>query len=278
MNVFRFGDFALELGRKTYLVGILNVTPDSFSDGGLANSVDAALRRVETMLEEGSDIIDVGGESTRPGFEAVPPDVEIGRVEPVIAACLKRFPKTAISIDTSKSEVARAAMNAGALIVNDIWGFQRDEEVAQVVAEFKAGCFLMRNGRMESSNNEERASIEDRVSEYWKRSIAIALSARLMHEQIALDPGIGFGTTREEELEMIRSIGRFKELGYAVLIGASRKRITGALLDLPVEERLETTLATTVAAIQGGADFVRAHDVKENVRAARMADLIYRVS
>ena len=278
MSVFRFGDFALELGLKTYIVGILNVTPDSFSDGGLANSVDAALRRVETMLEEGADIIDVGGESTRPGFEAVPAHVEIGRVEPVITACLKRFPKIAISIDTSKPEVARAALDAGALIVNDIWGFQRDEEVAQVVAEFKAGCFLMRNGRMESSKNEERTSIEDRVSEYWKRSIAIARSAGLIHEQIALDPGIGFGTTREEELEMIRSIGSFKELGYAVLIGASRKRITGELLDLPVDERLETTLATTVAAIQGGADFVRAHDVKENVRTARMADLIYRVS
>ena len=278
MSVFRFGDFALELGRKTYIVGILNVTPDSFSNGGLANSVDAALRRVEAMLEEGADIVDVGGESTRPGFETVATDVEIERVEPVITACLKRFPEVAISIDTSKSRVARAALDAGALIVNDIWGFRGDEEVAQVAAEFGAGCFLMRNGRLESSQNEERASIKDRVSEYWKQTVLIARSAGLTHEQMVLDPGIGFGTTREEELEMIRSVGSFKDLGYAVLIGASRKRITGELLDLAVDERLETTIATTVVAIQGGADFVRAHDVKENVRAARMADLIYRKS
>lgn len=276
MSVFRFGDRSLELGRKTYILGILNVTPDSFSDGGLANTVDAALRRVEAMLVEGADIIDIGGESTRPGFEAVPAQVEIERVEPVITACLKRFPNIVVSIDTSKSEVARAALNAGALIVNDIWGFQREEEIVQVAAEFGPGCFLMRNGRMELPKSEERSSIVKRVSEYWERSLLIARSKGVPDERIALDPGIGFGTTRQEDLEMIRAIGSFKKLGYAILIGTSRKRITGELLGLSVDERLETTLATTVAAIQGGADFVRVHDVRENVRAARMADQIYR--
>jgi len=197
------------------------------------------------------------------------------RVEPIVSTCVKRFPDVVISIDTSKAEVARAALGSGALIVNDIWGFLKDEHLAEACSEFDAGCFLMRNGRAET-DEENDGPLFERVVDYWRKSEEVARKSGLESERMVFDPGIGFGTTREEDLEMIRSVARFRERGFNLLVGTSRKRITGELLDLPIDERLETTLATTVAAVQGGADFVRVHDVKENVRVAGMADLIYR--
>jgi len=258
------------------VVGILNVTPDSFSDGGVVNSIDKAIIKVESMLEEGVDVIDIGGESTRPGFEAISSQEEIDRVRPIIATCIKRFPEAVFSIDTSKEEVARMALDEGVLILNDIWGLRRDAQLGPMASEFNAGVFLMRNGRLEAPGSFDEGILFDRVVDYWKRSIEIGEKAGLGRDQLVLDPGIGFGTTREEDLAFFRLLPRFCDLGFGLLVGASRKRVTGLGGDLRVEERLESTLATTVAAIQGGADFVRVHDARENVRAARMADLIYR--
>lgn len=269
---FRLGTKNLSLGEKTRIVGILNVTPDSFSDGGEFNSFESALSRAKEIAEEGADIIDVGGESTRPGFEALTVEEELSRVIPIIESIstLESFPP--VSIDTTKHEVARAALESGARIVNDIWGFRRDQEMANVVAEWGASCVLMHNSR----SGWLKESVLESIKFCWDESITTAIAAGVEESRIILDPGIGFTDTRKQDLSILRGLKELRAFGFPILLGASRKRITGVPMDLSLEKRLETTLAITALGVESGVDFVRVHDIKENVRAARMADMIVR--
>lgn len=271
VNDLWMGDRRLSLSEAPFIVGILNVTPDSFSDGGDFSSIEAAVGRARRMADEGSLIIDVGGESTRPDAVLVSVDEELERVVPVVEAIARMVPEALISIDTSKSQVAREALKAGACIVNDVTGFFGDDRMAAVVAEAKAACVLMYNSRMDSSDDD----ILKRVQKRWRQSVSRAVDAGVDKRSIILDPGIGFGTTREEDLRLLAFLGQLKKGGFPVLLGASRKRVTGDLLDLAVNQRLETTLATTVVGVESGVEFFRVHDVLENARSARMAKLIY---
>lgn len=271
-HVLKFRGRELVLGEKTHIVGILNATPDSFSDGGLFPRVDDALRRIESMVQEGASFVDIGGESTRPNFDPISEKEEASRVLPIIELAKRQFPDIILSIDTTKSSVAKKALQAGVDIINDISGFQGDPDMALVVADARAACVLMRNARIVPIVGETI----DSIFRFWEKSLAVAEKAGVTRNRIILDPGIGFGTTREQDLDILRNVARLRALGFALMIGVSRKRVTGELLDLPADQRLETTLATTVCAIQGGVDFLRVHDVKENARAVAMADLIYR--
>ncbi len=269
----RLGGTDWRLGARTGVFGILNVTPDSFSDGGQFTDVHAAVERGRALANEGADAIDVGGESTRPGFQPVSDDDEIARVAPVIEAlaALDGFPP--ISIDTTKLAVARASLEVGARIVNDIWGFQKEPGLAGLSAEKNATCILMHNARAGWS----RESVVDSVLSSWERSVSIATDAGVREDAILLDPGIGFTDTREQDLEILRNLKQLRSFGFPILLGVSRKRITGEFLDLPIDERLETTLASSALAAMVGVDFVRVHDVKENRRAVAMIDLIGKV-
>ncbi|MDQ8201600.1 dihydropteroate synthase [Pelagicoccus sp. SDUM812003] len=269
---WRLGETSLMLGDRSLMMGILNVTPDSFSDGGRYDAVEPATRQALRLLEQGAAMVDVGGESTRPGFEPVSEKEEIRRVVPVIQAVLQRDPSAILSIDTSKAPVAAAAIEAGARIVNDVWGFQSDVEIASVAAQCGTGVALMRNGR----GGGEGGSILEKVKRSWATSVEIALKAGVREEAIVLDPGIGFGTTRQEDLEIMRGLAELGAFGFPLLLGTSRKRITAMPLGLPVESRLPATVATTVAGIAAGVDVFRVHDVAENLRASLLADLIYR--
>lgn len=267
-----FGSRQISLGKQSVLVGILNTTPDSFSDGGQFDVVAAAVARGLQMLDEGAGMIDIGGESTRPGFAAVSEKDEIARIVPVIEGILKSRPTAILSVDTSKAVVAKAALTVGCLTVNDIWGFQSDSEMAGVVGESKASAILMRNGR----DGVADGSILDRVRASWDRSLAIAKSGGVEASRIVLDPGIGFGTTRQEDLDVLRGLSVLQKYGFPIMLGASRKRITAVPSGAVLGERLEATLATTAAGIAAGVDFFRVHDVLENGRLAIMSDLIYR--
>ena len=252
-------------------MGILNVTPDSFSDGGEFSDAEVALRRALEMEEEGADFIDVGAESTRPGAEEISAEEEWARLEPILAT-LKGSLRIPISVDTYKAAVAARALDAGASIANDIFGFQRDPEMAEVVASRGAGVVLMHNSRgMAIEGDLISAELH-----YFEKSLEIASAAAIDPSRIVLDPGIGFGKTVEQNLELMRRLNELKTLGFPLLLGASRKSVIGKTLDLPVEERLEGSLATTVAGIAGKVDIVRIHDVVPNLKAARMADAIYR--
>ena len=259
-------------GASSRLLGILNVTPDSFSDGGRYAAVEEALARAGQLLDEGCWAVDVGGESTRPGFEAVSADEEIARVVPVIEGLLAQRPGALVSVDTSKAEVARAACRAGAAIVNDVWGFLKEPELAEVAVSFGASALLMSNQRDGGSSD----PVLDRIRRNWERSLAIAARVGLPEQRIVLDPGLGFGTTREEDLEILRGLDRLAKFGFPLMLGASRKRITAEPMGISVDKRLEATLATTVVGISKGVDFFRVHDAAANRRAADMADLIYR--
>ena len=258
-----------EIGKHTYIMGILNVTPDSFSDGGKWNTLDAALKHTEDMIAEGAHIIDIGGESTRPGYGDILPDAEeIERVVPVIEAVKARF-DVPISVDTYKSSVAEAAVKAGASLVNDIWGLKYDENMAGVIARFGVHCCLMHNRKepvYEHYLEEVKSDLRD--------CAAIAKKARIADDKIILDPGIGFGKTYEQNLILMKHLEILNELGYPVLLGTSRKSMIGLTLDLPASERLEGTLATTVMGVMKGCAFVRVHDVKANYRAVRMTEAI----
>ncbi len=271
-TVLKIRGHELILGRKTFIVGILNATPDSFSDGGQYMEMAVALERIEEMLSQGASIIDIGGESTRPGFAVISEKEELRRVLPIIEASKEEFPELPISIDTTKSGVTRKLLQIGVDIVNDISGFREDPAMAESVADAEASCILMHNARLVPISSDTLGSIK----RYWEDSLSRAEKAGIERDRIILDPGIGFGTTREQDLEILRNIAELKAFGFPLMIGASKKRITGDLLDLSLQQRKETTLATTVCAAQGGADFVRVHDVLENARAAAMADLIYR--
>lgn len=252
----------------TYVMGILNVTPDSFSDGGKYQKLDQALYHVEEMIREGLDIVDIGGESSRPGYIPVSVEEETNRVAPVIEAVKERF-DIPVSLDTCKSGVARAGIAAGADLINDIWGFKYDPVLAGVAAETNSACCLMHNRREAVYGHYMEEVLED-----LKESLAIARKAGVADERIILDPGVGFGKTYENNLEIIDRMEMLHCLGYPILIGTSRKSVIGNALDLPKEERVEGTIVTTVYAVLKGAMFVRVHDVKENVRAVRMAEAI----
>lgn len=252
----------------TYVMGILNVTPDSFSDGGKWMDRDAALKRVEVMLSEGMDILDIGGESTRPGYTEITADEEIGRVVPVIEAVKKEF-DVPVSLDTCRAVTAEAGIKAGVDLINDVWGLKKDERMASVIAKSGLPCVLMHN-----RDNAGTDSIMQTVDGELAETFSIAEKAGIDGSRIILDPGIGFGKTYEENLVILNHLQELNMFGYPILLGASRKSVIGEALGLPVEERLEGTLVTTVFAVRKGCSFIRVHDIKENVRAVRMAEAI----
>lgn len=249
-------------------MGILNVTPDSFSDGGKFNQIDAALKHAEEMIGDGADVIDIGGESTRPGYTKISDEEEIDRVVPVIEAMKKEF-EIPISVDTYKSGVAEAAAQAGVDLINDIWGLKYDARMAEVIAKSGLACCLMHN----RDNTEYRNFMED-MKQDLRETIALAKAAGIADDKIILDPGVGFAKSYENNLEVIRRLKEFNELKYPVLLGTSRKSVIGLTLDLPAAERVEGTIVTTVMAVEAGCMFVRVHDVKENHRAIQMAEAI----
>ena len=257
-------------GDRTYIMSILNLTPDSFSGDGVGFDRDAAVRLAEQQVADGADIVDVGGESTRPGANPVDIDEELHRVVPVIAmlACRLTVP---ISIDTSKAAVAKAALEAGAQIVNDVWGFQRDSDLAAVVARAGAAAVIMENGRGRRYHD-----LLPDIRMHLKASIVLAEQAGIDCGRLILDPGLGFGKSVEQNLEVVRRFGDLRDLGLPLLAGPSRKSTIGQVLDLPVEERVEGTAAMVAIAIANGADIVRVHDVRAMVRVARMTDAIVR--
>ncbi len=267
----KIGNKEFKISERTYIMGILNFTPDSFSDGGKFNDIDAAIEHVKQMIENGADIIDIGGESTRPNHTPVEEDEEINRVIPIIRAIRENF-DIPISIDTYKAKVAEKAIEAGANLINDVWGFKKEKDIAKVAAKYNVPCCLMHN-----RENKDYKNLMDDILEDLKESIKIAKDAGVKDENIILDPGIGFAKTYEQNLETMNNLERFKELGYPILLGTSRKSMIGLALDLPVEQRVEGTVATTVIGIMKDAcDFVRVHDVLENSRAAKMTDAIIR--
>lgn len=252
----------------TYVMGILNITPDSFSDGGAYHTADEALYRVEQMISEGMDVLDIGGESTRPGYTQISDEEEIGRVIPVIEKVKSRF-DTVVSLDTYKAKVAAAGIAAGVDMINDIWGLKYDTGMAGVIAQAEVPCCLMHNRKEAVYVN-----YMDEVMQDLKESVAIAHEAGISDDRIILDPGVGFGKSYEQNLEVIDRLEYLHALGYPVLLGTSRKSVVGLTLDLPVKQRVEGTIVTTVYAVQKGAMFVRVHDVKENARAIRMTEAI----
>ncbi|MBC7960060.1 MAG: dihydropteroate synthase [Vallitaleaceae bacterium] len=266
----RIGQQNFILGERTFLMGILNVTPDSFSDGGQFNTLEAAVKQAKKLVEEGADLLDIGGESTRPGHAVISVEEEIRRTAPLIEILSKEI-KIPISIDTSKAAVAEAAIKAGAGMVNDVWGLKGDLNLAGVIAKYKVPCCLMHNRKAAIYDN-----LMDDLLNDLQESIKIARRAGISDENIVLDPGIGFAKTLDHNLAVMKRLEELSRLGYPVLLGTSRKSMIGLTLDLPVTERLEGTLATTVIGIMKGCDFIRVHDVKENKRVAMMTDAIVR--
>jgi len=274
----QIGQRTIRFGKRTYIMGILNVTPDSFSDGGKFMVPEKAAAQAERMIKEGADIIDVGGESTRPGASFVPVKEELRRVIPVIK--LLKNKKTLISIDTRKAQVAREALKAGAHIINDVSALLYDRNMAKVAARFKAPIILM-HMKGTPAGMQKRPSYQDLFSEiieYFSKSIAIAGNAGILSTKIILDPGIGFGKTVDHNLELLKNLKEFRVLGKPILVGTSRKSLIGLTLGLPADQRLEGTAATTAVAISGGADIIRVHDVKAMKRVAKMTDAITRRS
>lgn len=264
----KIGKYNFDTKNKTYVMGILNVTPDSFSDGGQWNNMDKALFHTEQMINEGASIIDIGGESTRPGYTQISVEEELERVIPVISAVRQRF-DIPVSVDTYKSVIAQYALDNGADMVNDIWGFKLDPNMAKVAAERNAVCCLM--------HNKKNAEYNDFIADLTREILActeIALNNGVKRENIIIDPGIGFGKTHDMNLSAIKNLDKLRQTDYPVLLGCSRKSVIGNVLDLPAEQRLEGTLATTVMAVLSGCAFVRVHDIKENVRAIKMAEAI----
>ena len=272
----RIGARTFAWGERTFVMGIVNVTPDSFSGDGLltgrsADVVAAAVAQSRTMADEGADLLDVGGESTRPGHVEVAEDEELRRVVPVIAAIRQALLEMPISVDTTKPAVAEAALAAGADLVNDVWAVAPDDSLARVAAAHAAPLVLM--------HNRAEPRYEDLVAEViadLQAAIERAVGAGVAREQLIVDPGFGFGKTPEHNVAILAALGELRVLGRPILLGTSRKSTLGRILDLPVDQRLEATLATTALGIAAGADVVRVHDVRANVRVARTADAIIR--
>lgn len=268
---FTFRRRKIDLGQRTFVMGILNSTPDSFYDGGYNMNVDQAIAHAKDMIQQGADFIDLGGESTRPGSQAVDAEEELKRIMPVLSMLVNEV-DVPISVDTYKPEVAEAALKAGAHIINDVWGLQPFREMASVIAKYQAGVIIMHNQK----GTDYEGDLVDNIMSSLKVSIKLAHDVGIKQESIIIDPGIGFGKSPLQNQEVLAQLGRFKQLGYPVLLGASRKSMIGNILNLPVEKRLEGTLATTVMGIIQGVDLVRVHDVAENVKAAKVTDAIVR--
>lgn len=268
-------DKCLTFGKRTLIMGILNVTPDSFSDGGAYFSVDAAVKRAKEMVAEGADIIDVGGESSRPGAEPMLLEEELSRVLPVIKLLAKEV-EVPISIDTYKAPVARQAIKSGANIVNDISALNFDPEMAKVVSEMGVPVILMhiKGTPGDMQINPTYHALIPEIVQYLRNNIEKALDVGVPEEKIIVDPGIGFGKTVEHNLEILRRLRDLRVLRKPILIGASRKSFIGKILNLPVEDRIEGTATTVACSIMNGADIVRVHDVKQMYRVARMTDAI----
>lgn len=260
----------LELGSKTLLMGILNITPDSFSDGGRYLAVEAALSQAERLIQEGADILDIGAESTRPGHTEISAEEEWARLEPVLKELVPNCP-VPVSVDTQKAKVAEKALNLGVHIINDIWGLQKDPDMAKTIGQSQAAVVLMHN-----KNEKEYQNLLGEIMEFLEQSIELALKNGIKENRIILDPGIGFGKTPEQNMEVISRLNEFKTLGYPFLLGVSRKSVIGNTLNLPVEERLEPTLALGTLGVVAGVDILRVHDVLEHKKAITMADQIIR--
>ncbi len=273
----RFTDTSWVFGPRTYVMGVLNVTPDSFSDGGKFINTKAAVAQAKQMLADGADIIDIGGESTRPGSDPVTADEEIERVVPVIEQLIKGT-KALISIDTTKAQVAETAIKAGAAMINDISGLRSDQNMARVAAQANVPVCLMHiKGQPKNmQQNPEYSDVMEEVVNYLLEGLEIAQKAGILLEKLIVDPGIGFGKTVEHNLEILKRLRELKALGRPVLVGTSRKSFIGQVLDLPVDQRLEGTAATVALSIVNGADIIRVHDVRAMSRVAKMTDPIVR--
>lgn len=272
----KIGNREFDTKHHTYVMGILNVTPDSFSDGGNYDQIDAALFHVEQMKKDGADLIDVGGESTRPGHTQISDQEEISRVVPVIER-IKKETDLPISVDTHKSEVAKAAIDAGADLINDIWGLKYDPNLAKVIAETEVACCLMHNRTLPEGTEEtgtDAGKLMQEVMADLRETLRLAKEAGIRDEKIMLDPGVGFGKTCEMNLQVMHELAQFQTFGYPVLLGTSRKSMIGLTLNVPVDQREEGTLVTTVMAVQTGCGFVRVHDVLKNKRAIQMTEAI----
>ena len=265
------GEYKLNLGTKTYIMGILNVTPDSFSDGGQFNELDVAVKHAKEMLEEGADIIDIGAESTRPGSKEVSAEQELDRLLPIIKKLVVEV-KAPLSIDTYKASVADECLKNGAHMINDVWGLQRDKDMAAVIAKHNVPVTIMHN----QIGTEYTTDIVEEICRFLRNSINLALEAGIKPENIILDPGIGFGKTSGQNMEVMDRLDELNYLGYPVLLGTSRKSMIGKILDLPPEQRVEGTVATSVMGAIKGVDIVRVHDVVENYRALKVTDAIVR--
>jgi len=265
----RCGNTEFRWGQRTYIMGILNVSPDSFSGDGLGN-VDTALIRAQQLVAEGADIVDIGGESTRPGSSPISAAEELRRMLPIIEQLAGTLP-VPLSVDTYKSEVAREAVKAGARMINDIWGLKHDPKLAQIAAEYNVPLIVMQNQR----NASYQDFFPDLIASL-RESIQIALDSGVDRDNIIIDPGIGFGKTLEQNLQIIRRLDELKSLGRPILVGSSRKSLIGLVLDLPADQRLEGTAASVAIAIANGADIVRVHDIVEMARVVKMSDAIVR--
>lgn len=276
-RALEIGGRLFEWGSRTYVMGIINVTPDSFSGDGLmvanADPVAAAVAQARQMAEEGADILDIGGQSTRPGHAALPTNEELARVIPVMDEVRKALPEMPLSIDTTSAEVAEAALEVGANLVNDVWATAAEPGLLRLTAELSLPIVLMHNRAEARYTNVMAEVIAD-----LQRAIGTATAAGIAWERLIVDPGIGFGKTSEHNLALLHDLAALQVLGRPILLGTSRKSTIGKVLDVPADQRLEGTLATTALGIQSGVDIVRVHDVQPNVRTARMSDAVIRAS
>lgn len=270
LKPLKVGKYTLPIDRRTIVMGILNLTPDSFSDGGKFIDADKAVEHSLRMIEEGVDIIDVGAESTRPGHIPVNSGEELKRLIPVLERLLKEV-QVPISVDTYKAATAQVVLDMGVHIINDIWGLQRDKNLAAVAARYGVPVIVMH-----AQNHTEYNNLMEDVIGYLRKSIQIAEEAGIESDKIIVDPGIGFGKTLEHNLEIMDRLDEFKCLGKPILLGSSRKSMIGRILDLPPEERIEGTAATVALGITRGANIVRIHDVKEMYRVCKMMDAMLR--
>ncbi|MFC2035684.1 dihydropteroate synthase [Chloroflexota bacterium] len=281
LDITKCGKTEFLWGKRTYVMGIINMSPESFSSDGIAD-VDSAIEQAQRFVSEGADILDVGGESTRPGLASISTSEEIKRVIPVIERLSNEI-EVPISVDTSKLEVAERALEAGAAMLNDQWGLKTEPRLAELAAMKGVPIILMSNQRDEGSydatTNRDIAFYEDvmkKVNSTLRQGIALALKAGVLPENIVIDPGIGFGKTWQQDLEIVRRLRELKELGRPVIIGTSRKSLIKMVLNLPASDRIEGTAATVAVSITNGADMVRVHDVRQMVRVCRVADAIVR--
>lgn len=268
-GIYRFGEVTINFQKETVIMGILNVTPDSFSDGGKYGRIDAALLRAEEMMQQGAKIIDIGGESTRPGHMPVSFEEELERTVPIIEAITSKL-GCAVSIDTYKSGVAEAAMEAGAHIINDVWGAKREPKIAEVAAKYNAPIILMHNREVA----EYKGRLLDEVIADLNESVEIALRAGVTRKNIWLDPGIGFAKDTAQNIKVMQGLQEISDMGYPLLLGTSRKSLIGNVLGMPVDKRLEGTSATVCYGIEKGCHIMRVHDVEEIARAAEMMDVL----